>query len=114
MHPVSPIPSNLPSSAHVSYQALTRTVLVPLQDVLVIGVEPTGANSMAISLARGERIKLQTIDVFADGVAIKAPGAECFRICRSLLDGTRASLPSAVPTTCEGPAELRKRQRHTK
>ena len=55
--------------------------------MLVIGVEPTGANSMAISLARGERIKLQTIDVFADGVAIKVPGAECFRLCRTLLDG---------------------------
>ena len=53
----------------------------------MIGVEPTGANSMAISLARGERVKLQTIDVFADGVAIKVPGAECFRLCRSLLDG---------------------------
>ena len=52
---------------------------------------------MAISLARGERVKLQTIDVFADGVAIKVPGAECFRLCRSLLDG-------ALPvTTCVNP-----------
>lgn len=76
-HPINSLPSK--RDGHT---------LDPVQDVLVIGVEPTGANSMAISLARGERIKLQTIDVFADGVAIKAPGAECFRLCRSLLDGT--------------------------
>jgi threonine dehydratase len=27
------------------------------------------------------------IDVFADGVAIKEPGAECFRLLRKFLDG---------------------------
>ena len=27
------------------------------------------------------------IDVFADGVAIKEPGAECFRLLRQFLDG---------------------------
>lgn len=27
------------------------------------------------------------IDVFADGVAIKEPGAECFRLLRQYLDG---------------------------
>ena len=42
---------------------------------------------MAISLNRGVRTALEKIDVFADGVAIKQPGAECFRLCRDLLDG---------------------------
>jgi threonine dehydratase len=27
------------------------------------------------------------VDVFADGVAIKEPGAECFRLLRQFLDG---------------------------
>jgi threonine dehydratase len=37
----------------------------------VIGVEPVGANAMAISLARGERVTLSRVDAFADGVAVK-------------------------------------------
>ena len=41
----------------------------------VIGVEPTGANAMAISLARGERVALSRVDAFADGVAVKQVGA---------------------------------------
>lgn len=51
-------------------------------DAQVIGVEPTGANSMTQSLVRGERITLSRVDAFADGVAIKLPGAEPFRLCR--------------------------------
>lgn len=39
--------------------------------VQIIGVEPTGANAMAQSLARGERIALSRVDSFADGVAVK-------------------------------------------
>lgn len=42
---------------------------------------------MAISLNKGHRVKLDHVDVFADGVAIKQPGAECFNICRALCDG---------------------------
>eukprot|EP00955_Chlamydomonas_euryale_P022297 235514-Chlamydomonas_euryale.AAC.1 len=39
--------------------------------IQVIGVEPTGANAMAQSLMRGERIVLSRVDAFADGVAVK-------------------------------------------
>lgn len=52
----------------------------------VIGVEPVEAASMAGSLAKGERIVLETVGLFADGVAVKQVGAETFRICRELLD----------------------------
>lgn len=55
--------------------------------VKIIGVEPTGANSMTQSLVRGERVTLSRVDPFADGVAIKLVGAEAFRLCRELLDG---------------------------
>ena len=37
----------------------------------VIGVEPSGANAMALSLQKGERITLSRVDAFADGVAVK-------------------------------------------
>jgi threonine dehydratase len=56
-------------------------------DVRVIGVEPTGANAMAASLAAGRRVGLSKVDAFADGVAVKSVGAETFRLCRAHLDG---------------------------
>lgn len=56
-------------------------------EVLVIGVEPAGANAMAISLQRGHRVTLAKVDGFADGVAVKTVGAECFRIARDTVDG---------------------------
>ncbi|KAK9829226.1 hypothetical protein WJX72_004603 [[Myrmecia] bisecta] len=56
-------------------------------DIKIIGVEPTGANAMAISLARGERVTLSKVDAFADGVAVKEVGSETFRLCRGLVDG---------------------------
>ncbi|PNW86098.1 hypothetical protein CHLRE_02g073200v5 [Chlamydomonas reinhardtii] len=56
-------------------------------DIKIFGVEPTGANAMAISLARGERVALSRVDAFADGVAVKQVGQETFRLCRELVDG---------------------------
>ncbi|PSC71990.1 threonine deaminase [Micractinium conductrix] len=67
-------------------------------EVQVIGVEPTGANAMAQSLVRGERVTLNKVDAFADGVAIKLPGAEPFRLCRELLDGVVMVDNSAIST----------------
>ena len=56
-------------------------------DVKVIGVEPFGASAMAQSLAAGERITLDEVDKFADGVAVKTVGVETFELCRALVDG---------------------------
>lgn len=56
-------------------------------DVRVIGVEPTDANAMALSLYRGERVELSSVGKFADGVAVKMVGEETFRMCRELVDG---------------------------
>lgn len=47
--------------------------------VKIIGVEPAGANAMALSLQEGERVELAGVDTFADGVAVKQTGVECFR-----------------------------------
>ena len=42
---------------------------------------------MALSLMRGKRVTLSKVDAFADGVAVKQVGAECFRLCQQLVDG---------------------------
>ena len=48
--------------------------------IKIIGVEPTGANCMAQSLAAGRRVQLSRVDAFADGVAVKSVGAvRCLR-----------------------------------
>jgi threonine dehydratase len=52
----------------------------------VIGVEPEDAASMAGALAAGERIILNQVGLFADGVAVRQAGEETFRLCRELLD----------------------------
>ncbi|GAB2262589.1 hypothetical protein Droror1_Dr00003586 [Drosera rotundifolia] len=55
--------------------------------VKVIGVEPLDANSMAMSLHNGQRVMVDKIGGFADGVAVKVVGEENFRLCKELIDG---------------------------
>ncbi|PKI57657.1 hypothetical protein CRG98_021985 [Punica granatum] len=56
-------------------------------EVKIIGVEPSDANAMALSLHHGERVMLDQVGGFADGVAVKVVGEETFRLCRELVDG---------------------------
>ncbi|ONK65295.1 uncharacterized protein A4U43_C07F35660 [Asparagus officinalis] len=56
-------------------------------EVKVIGVEPVDANAMALSLHHGQRIMLEQVGGFADGVAVKVVGEETYRLCRELVDG---------------------------
>ncbi|KAH6802701.1 L-O-methylthreonine resistant 1 [Perilla frutescens var. frutescens] len=56
-------------------------------EVKVIGVEPFDANAMALSLHHGQRVMLDQVGGFADGVAVKVIGEETFRLCRELIDG---------------------------
>ncbi|KAH0905003.1 hypothetical protein HID58_044506 [Brassica napus] len=56
-------------------------------EVKIIGVEPADANTMALSLHHGERVILDQVGGFADGVAVKVVGEETFRISRKLVDG---------------------------
>ncbi|KAI3890916.1 hypothetical protein MKW92_046731 [Papaver armeniacum] len=60
---------------------------VGMEIVKIIGVEPSDANAMALSLHHGERIMLDQVGGFADGVAVKVVGEETFRLCRELIDG---------------------------
>lgn len=56
-------------------------------DVTVIGVEPEDAASMQASIAAGKPVVLDEVGIFADGVAVKSPGDETYRICSQTLDG---------------------------
>jgi threonine dehydratase len=54
--------------------------------VRVIGVEPYGADAMYQSLAAGRRVTLDSVDLFADGVAVREVGAITFPIVQSTVD----------------------------
>uniref|UniRef100_A0A7N0TBQ6 Threonine dehydratase n=1 Tax=Kalanchoe fedtschenkoi TaxID=63787 RepID=A0A7N0TBQ6_KALFE len=56
-------------------------------EVKIIGVEPSDANAMALSLHHGQRVMLDQVGGFADGVAVKTVGEETFRLCKELMDG---------------------------
>jgi threonine dehydratase len=49
----------------------------------VIGVEPVDADAMARSLAAGERVRLDEVGLFADGVAVQQVGQHTFPIARA-------------------------------
>jgi threonine dehydratase len=63
---------------------MLTTVLI---QVKIIGVEPSDANAMALSLWHDQRVMLEHVGGFADGVAVKVVGEETFRLCRELVDG---------------------------
>ena len=57
-----------------------------LPETRIIGVEPVDSNAMQLSLERGERVTLQNVGLFADGVAVKQVGEETFRLCQQFVD----------------------------
>ena len=54
--------------------------------IRVIGVEPEDTPSMHRALAEGERVVLENVGIFADGVAVKQVGEEPFRIAKECVD----------------------------
>src|SRR6058998_3634514 len=52
-------------------------------EIEVIGVEPVDADAMAKSLAAGARVRLDTVGMFADGVAVQEVGAQTFPIVQA-------------------------------
>jgi threonine dehydratase len=55
-------------------------------EVEVIGVEPVDADAMARSLAAGERVRLDSVGLFADGVAVREVGELTFDLARRYVD----------------------------
>ncbi|HKK02126.1 MAG TPA: threonine ammonia-lyase, biosynthetic [Desulfuromonadales bacterium] len=52
----------------------------------VIGVEPVDSDAMARSLDAGRRVSLDTVGIFADGVAVREVGRMTFDFCRRFVD----------------------------
>jgi threonine dehydratase len=55
-------------------------------DIKIVGVEPEDADAMARSLCRNERVRLEHVGIFADGVAVKQVGKETFRLAQKYVD----------------------------
>ncbi len=55
-------------------------------DIKIIGVEPEDADAMSRSLAAGRRVRLDQVGIFADGVTVRSPGKENFRLAKQFVD----------------------------
>ncbi len=55
-------------------------------EVKVIGVEPFDSDAMYRSLAAGKRVTLNSVGIFADGVAVRKIGKHTFDLCRQHVD----------------------------
>ncbi len=55
-------------------------------EVKVIGVEPVDSDAMARSLEAGKPITLESVGIFADGVAVKEVGKRTFELCDEFVD----------------------------
>ena len=56
-------------------------------EIKVIGVEPTGAASVNLSLENNKVSSLEKVDTMADGVAVRTPGDLIFPYLQQYLDG---------------------------
>jgi threonine dehydratase len=52
----------------------------------IIAVQPFDSSAMIDSLKAGERVKLDSVGLFADAIAVKQVGSETFRLCQELVD----------------------------
>jgi threonine dehydratase len=55
-------------------------------EIRIIGVEAADAAAMTQSLAKGHRVRLNQVGLFADGAAVKFVGEETFRLCKEYVD----------------------------
>ena len=55
-------------------------------DIKVIGVEPVDSDAMFQSLQADKRITLESVGIFADGVAVRQVGELTFNLCRQYVD----------------------------
>jgi threonine dehydratase len=65
----------------------------------VIGVEPSGAQSMRAAIDRGEPVELETIDTFVDGAAVRKAGRLTAELCSRVLDDIIAVPEGKICTT---------------
>jgi threonine dehydratase len=55
-------------------------------DIAITGVEGVGQASMKAALEAGAPVKLDQLDLFCDGTAVRQAGALPFEVCRTMLD----------------------------
>ncbi|MCS6995521.1 MAG: threonine ammonia-lyase, biosynthetic [Casimicrobiaceae bacterium] len=55
-------------------------------EVKIVAVQPADSSAMIQSLRVGRRVRLDSVGLFADGVAVRQVGEETFRICREVVD----------------------------
>ena len=55
-------------------------------EIKIIGVEPDNSDAMMQSINNGERVKLDRVGLFADGVAVKLVGEETYRLTKQYVD----------------------------
>jgi threonine dehydratase len=55
-------------------------------EIQVIGVEPVDSDAMYRSLEANKRISLDSVGIFADGVAVREVGELTFELCRKYVD----------------------------
>jgi len=55
-------------------------------DIKIIGVEPDDSDAMTRSIEAGDRVVLEQVGIFADGVAVKQVGEETFRLSQQYVD----------------------------
>ena len=54
--------------------------------IRIIGVEPMDADALSRSLAAGQRVKLEQVGLFADGVAVSQVGEHTWPLCQAFVD----------------------------
>jgi threonine dehydratase len=54
----------------------------------VYGVQAAGASSMHNSMKEGKKVTLETVDTFADGIAVKRPGDKTYELISKYVDET--------------------------
>ena len=55
-------------------------------EVKIIGVQMADSSAMAQSVAKGQRVQLADVGLFADGTAVKLVGEETFRVAGKVVD----------------------------
>jgi threonine dehydratase len=55
-------------------------------EVKVIGVEPFDSDALYQSMRNGRRVTLDSVGIFADGVAVRTIGKRTFELCRRYVD----------------------------
>jgi len=83
--PLDVIITPLGGGGLLSGTATAAKALLP--GIRVIGVETEAANDWALSMAKGEKVRIPPPDTIADGIRTEIPGELTWPVVRALVDG---------------------------